>query len=334
MLHSLCRADGCSRRPAPERSRGTEFLARALKRLTVDQSSPPFSGSSRPPPSLFSSFRSPGVSSRCGPSSHFLRAIGLTLAFHRYFAHRAFQMNRAARFVLGVRRYLGDAEGAAVVGRASRQPSPVCRSRRRSAQPDGQRHLLRAHRLVPERRAARSRSKPAIPSIRDFSKAPEIAWLDRYFFAIPPLLLALAMYLDRRHAVADLGLLPADDDPGACDVRHQLRSITCSVRGGSTRSTSRATTPLTAFFAVGEGWHNNHHRYQRAARNGFYWWEFDPTWYVIRADGRWSGWRGTSRRCRRGFTPKRAPPRRAAALAPSVTQHHGTWSHRPRALED
>ena len=38
---------------------------------------------------------------------------------------------------------------------------------------------------------------------------------------------------------------------------------------------------LTAFFAVGEGWHNNHHRYQRAARNGFYWWEFDLTWYVI-----------------------------------------------------
>ena len=39
---------------------------------------------------------------------------------------------------------------------------------------------------------------------------------------------------------------------------------------------------LTAVFAAGEGWHNNHHRYQRAARNGFYWWEFDPTWYVIR----------------------------------------------------
>jgi stearoyl-CoA desaturase (Delta-9 desaturase) len=40
---------------------------------------------------------------------------------------------------------------------------------------------------------------------------------------------------------------------------------------------------LTAFFAAGEGWHNNHHRYQRAARNGFFWWEFDPTWYVISA---------------------------------------------------
>ena len=41
--------------------------------------------------------------------------------------------------------------------------------------------------------------------------------------------------------------------------------------------------PLTALFAVGEGWHNNHHRYQRAARNGFYWWEVDLTWYAIRA---------------------------------------------------
>ena len=40
---------------------------------------------------------------------------------------------------------------------------------------------------------------------------------------------------------------------------------------------------ITALFAAGEGWHNNHHRYQRAARNGFYWWEFDPTWYVIKA---------------------------------------------------
>jgi stearoyl-CoA desaturase (Delta-9 desaturase) len=38
---------------------------------------------------------------------------------------------------------------------------------------------------------------------------------------------------------------------------------------------------LTAFFAAGEGWHNNHHRYQRSARNGFYWWEFDLTYYTI-----------------------------------------------------
>jgi fatty-acid desaturase len=27
----------------------------------------------------------------------------------------------------------------------------------------------------------------------------------------------------------------------------------------------------------------HHQRFQRAARNGFYWWEYDLTWYTIRA---------------------------------------------------
>ena len=85
----------------------------------------------------------------------------------------------------------------------------------------------------------------------------------------------------RRHAVAGLGLLPADDDAGARDVRHQLRQPLFGSRRFDTIDESR-NNAITAFFAVGEGWHNNHHRYQRAARNGFYWWEFDPTWYVIR----------------------------------------------------
>src|SRR3977135_3621041 len=32
-------------------------------------------------------------------ASHFLRSVVLTLIFHRYLAHRAFKMNRGARFV-------------------------------------------------------------------------------------------------------------------------------------------------------------------------------------------------------------------------------------------
>ena len=34
--------------------------------------------------------------------------------------------------------------------------------------------------------------------------------------------------------------------------------------------------------AFGEGWHNNHHAYQRMAAHGHRWWEFDPTYWVIR----------------------------------------------------
>ncbi|HET7747011.1 MAG TPA: fatty acid desaturase, partial [Vicinamibacteria bacterium] len=35
--------------------------------------------------------------------------------------------------------------------------------------------------------------------------------------------------------------------------------------------------------AWGEGWHNNHHAFQRSARHGHEWWELDTTWMVIRA---------------------------------------------------
>jgi len=34
--------------------------------------------------------------------------------------------------------------------------------------------------------------------------------------------------------------------------------------------------------AWGEGWHNNHHAFQRSARHGLEWWEFDATWLMIR----------------------------------------------------
>ena len=33
--------------------------------------------------------------------------------------------------------------------------------------------------------------------------------------------------------------------------------------------------------AYGEGWHNNHHAYQRMARHGHRWWEFDLTYCMI-----------------------------------------------------
>lgn len=46
-------------------------------------------------------------------ASHFVRAIGLTLAFHRYFAHRAFELARPVRFVW------------AFIGTAAMQKGPI-----------------------------------------------------------------------------------------------------------------------------------------------------------------------------------------------------------------
>jgi stearoyl-CoA desaturase (delta-9 desaturase) len=38
---------------------------------------------------------------------------------------------------------------------------------------------------------------------------------------------------------------------------------------------------FVALLTLGEGWHNNHHHYPSSARQGFYNWEIDPTFYML-----------------------------------------------------
>ena len=39
---------------------------------------------------------------------------------------------------------------------------------------------------------------------------------------------------------------------------------------------------LVGILAIGEGWHNNHHKFPYSARHGLRWWQFDLTWIVLR----------------------------------------------------
>ena len=213
-------------------------------------------------------------------ASHFIRAIGLTLAFHRYFAHRAFKMNRVARFAW------------AWIATSAMQKGPLWWAghhvnHHKYADREGDPHspmvsgIYYAHIGWFLNDARHDKIEPSNPVVRDFSKAPEIAFLDRYFF-LPPLLLAVALF-----AIGGFPLLVWGFCLPTMTLAHATFAINTvnhmfGTRRFETRDESR-NNPLTAFFAAGEGWHNNHHRYQRAARNGFYWWEFDPTWYVIRA---------------------------------------------------
>jgi stearoyl-CoA desaturase (delta-9 desaturase) len=211
--------------------------------------------------------------------SHFLRAIGLTLAFHRYFAHRAFKMNRVARFVW------------AFIGTAAMQKGPLWWAghhvnHHRFADREGDPHspmvsgIYYAHVGWFLNDAKHDTIEPTNPVIRDFSKFWEIRFLSTYFF-VPPLMLAAAMYL-----IGGLPWLVWGFCLPTVTLAHATFAInTVNHLFGSRRFDTideSRNNPITALFAVGEGWHNNHHRYQRAARNGFYWWEFDPTWYVIR----------------------------------------------------
>jgi len=49
-----------------------------------------------------------------------------------------------------------------------------------------------------------------------------------------------------------------------------------------TRDDSRNTW-WVAIISFGEGWHNNHHAHPTSARHGLAWYEFDPSWLLIKA---------------------------------------------------
>jgi stearoyl-CoA desaturase (delta-9 desaturase) len=45
---------------------------------------------------------------------------------------------------------------------------------------------------------------------------------------------------------------------------------------------------LLALLTLGEGWHNNHHHFMASARQGFFWWEIDITYYTLKVMS-WAG---------------------------------------------
>jgi len=212
-------------------------------------------------------------------ASHFLRAIGLTLAYHRYYAHRAFKMGRVTRFVW------------TFIGTAAMQKGPLWWAghhvnHHKFADRDGDPHspmvsgVYYAHLGWFLNDTKYDRVEATNPVIRDFGPVPEIAFLDRAFF-VPPLVLVAGLFLAGGLPWVVWGFcLPTMTLAHATFAINSINHMFGS-RRFETVDESR-NNALTAFFAAGEGWHNNHHRYQRAARNGFYWWEFDVTWYVIR----------------------------------------------------
>ncbi len=129
--------------------------------------------------------------------------------------------------------------------------------------------------------------------VPDLAKYPELVFLNR-FDVIVPLLLAGALY----GFGATLGtLLPNWGTSGpqmliwgffvsTTVLFHATASINSLAhllgsRRFDTKDDSRNSF-LLSLVTLGEGWHNNHHRYMGATRQGFYWWEIDITYYLLR----------------------------------------------------
>jgi stearoyl-CoA desaturase (delta-9 desaturase) len=115
--------------------------------------------------------------------------------------------------------------------------------------------------------------------IRDFARFPELRWLNR-FHSVPPLVLAGLTYLGWGLP----GLAWGFGVSTVCcwHATYLINSVAHFIgsRRYETGDDSRNSWFL-ALLTLGEGWHNNHHRYPSSARQGFFAWEIDLTYYVL-----------------------------------------------------
>lgn len=221
--------------------------------------------------------------------SYLLRMFAVTGFYHRYFSHRSFKTSRTAQFLF------------AMLGAAAVQRGPIwwaAHHRHHHAHSDrhedphspSQHGFVRAHMgwfLINKGFA------PDLQRVRDLMRFPELRWLDR-FDILAPVAYAFGMLMLgsalSRHA-PELGtsgsqILVWGFFISTVCCYHCTYTINSLAHGFghqryNTGDDSRNNWML-ALITLGEGWHNNHHHYPNAARQGFYWWEIDVTYYMLR----------------------------------------------------
>lgn len=217
-----------------------------------------------------------------------VRMLAITGFYHRYFAHRAFRTSRPLQFAF------------AFVGASAGQRGPLwwaAHHRRHHKHADTDRDVHSPIRGFLWSHlgwfATRGNFATDLAQVRDFARYPELRFLDR-FDVLAPATLGAVLYLIGEALAAGAPELGTSGLQlfawGFCVSTVVLFHATSTVNSlghtfGSRRYPTRDTSRnswLLALLTLGEGWHNNHHHYPIASRQGFFWWEVDITYYVLR----------------------------------------------------
>ena len=204
-----------------------------------------------------------------------VRMFSVTAFYHRYFSHRTFATSRGAQFAF------------AVLGASCGQRGPLWwaahhRKHHKHSDTNEDVHSPRHHGLLWAHMGwitAPANFPTDVSQIHDLVKYRELRFLDR-FDVVVPLTLAVTLFLLGGWQLLIWGFFVSTI---------VLFHTTCLInslahlmgrRRYATEDDSRNSLVL-ALLTFGEGWHNNHHRYPGATRQGHRWWEVDLTFYGL-----------------------------------------------------
>jgi stearoyl-CoA desaturase (delta-9 desaturase) len=220
---------------------------------------------------------------------YLIRMFAITGFYHRYFSHRTFKTSRAGQFIF------------AVLGNSSMQRGPLWWAANHRHHHKHSDHEEDIHSPVVSGflwshigwLTSMKNFPTSYKSIPDLSKYPELVFLNRYDQTVPfaygLVMLGLGFMLEK--------LFPASGvTMGQFFIWTFFISTTVLLHGTlfinslahvwgkrryETDDDSRNSWLLT-LITLGEGWHNNHHRYPHSVRQGFRWWELDLTYYGLK----------------------------------------------------
>ena len=220
---------------------------------------------------------------------YLVRMFAITAFYHRYFSHKAFRTSRFMQFVFAV-------WGNTAMQRGALWWAATHRHHHQHSDEEEDKHSPRQQGFVWSHvgwLTSASNFPTDYSRIPDLAKHPELVWLNRHDFIIP-LFYGLTLWATGaalEHFAPGLGTNGAQlfvwgFFVSTVFLMHGTLFINSLAhvfgrRRFQTTDDSRNSF-LLAMITLGEGWHNNHHRYAHSARQGFYWWELDVSYYVLK----------------------------------------------------
>ena len=207
---------------------------------------------------------------------YWLRIFAIGAGYHRYFSHRAYSTGRVFQFIL------------AFLAQTTAQKSVLwwaAKHRHHHLHSDTE-HDIHS----PRNKGfwyshvgwifVRRHAKTDLVKVADLARFHELRWLHKFEFA-PVIALGFLCWLIGGWPGLVVGFFWS-----TVLLYHATFCINslAHVHGRKryvTGDDSRNNWFL-ALFSMGEGWHNNHHACQSSVRQGFRWWEIDPTFYILK----------------------------------------------------
>jgi stearoyl-CoA desaturase (delta-9 desaturase) len=212
----------------------------------------------------------------CGVALYFVRMFAVTGGYHRYFSHRTYKTSRVFQFILAFLAQSSAQKGAlwwAAHHRAHHRFSDKAGDLH-SPVNDG---FWYSH----VGWLFNGTGETDYSMIPDFARFPELRFLNKHYL-LPPILMGFVVWLTLGWSGLFIGFFAS-----TVALWHGTFTInSLSHVFGNQRFNTADDSRNNWFLAIvtlGEGWHNNHHRFAVSARQGFYWWEYDITFYVLKA---------------------------------------------------